>query len=106
MVVPGEKHIMATSLLYLIQEPGTFMYNKVFNRRKVVVRIATDIRTFTDLVCIDENCRMVAEKSHARRTLNRVSGCNQKSGLSDYRYFVHGTTTIINILLNVGQNRS
>jgi N-methylhydantoinase A len=68
------------------------------------VRIATDIGgTFTDLVCIDEeNCRMVAEKSHTTppNFEQGVLDVIKKSGLSPESIdtFIHGTTTIINAL--------
>ncbi|HHX95517.1 MAG TPA: hydantoinase/oxoprolinase family protein [Clostridia bacterium] len=68
------------------------------------MRIATDIGgTFTDLVCIDEeNCRMVAEKSHTTppNFEQGVLDVIKKSGLSPESIdtFIHGTTTIINAL--------
>ena len=67
------------------------------------MRISTDIGgTFTDLVCIDEeNCRMVAEKSHTTppNFEQGVLDVIKKSGLSpSIDTFIHGTTTIINAL--------
>ena len=70
----------------------------------MAMRVAVDIGgTFTDLVCLDETTGGIVEEKAHTTPANFADGVidaikSARIGLAEVKYFVHGTTVVINAL--------